>query len=629
MFWRPPLRIPHPLPIIIEVIMPSDLLKDPKEWDIVKEMGAPLTEPFKHKMISITNTPTGDPSELVERTHYPQSFPEPEPPDGGPFSALDPVHEPGDVQSLWSQIAPGLEKVINFAYDVAAEPVRASGRLMERFRPQKLPQDMTELERRQRLRAGPPTLGRAVGAVSEAATDVASLIPGTAQETAIPKAFGKSLPVLLGTVPGIRRAIVKGEAGEVSKKGTPIIDNILNWAKEQYKGKLWTEPTSGFPRSGAQGKFIILKGQAPDTGIKIGNLESEMRFLQYLDKDMDKAQKLYNSNTVLQDYLPEMITRPQLGGRLMFVEQMKPMAWHEIRNLPLSEQRTMFANMAKHMRRIDKEFEKLGIEFFDDSTGNWGLTREGKPQIMDIGGMGGLWGAEPETGKRLLERATFYFDEAAYPTGNLDAAAEFADKMKKGILSEQELSMPEFWVNMEKKHGKELFGERQVIPPKKFGTTDVVPDPGSVSKEWQKKADELLASVEREAPPAGKSTQAHSVSHLQRRLAMYESLEEAWQTRNPGESPLWVNDIKKIRAELARRQGKTPSPPPRTDTPLDPSNIAAWPIRKLQGRLEAARTIAKDPEMATIIQPRIDQLEKEIARRGSGSPRDIVKEMSR
>ena len=71
---RPPLRKRPPSSDHIEVVMPSDLLKDPKERerDLVKEMGTPLTEPFMHKVIRITNTPTGDKSELVDRMYYPQ-----------------------------------------------------------------------------------------------------------------------------------------------------------------------------------------------------------------------------------------------------------------------------------------------------------------------------------------------------------------------------------------------------------------------------------------------------------------------------------------------------------------------------------------------------------------------------
>jgi len=529
---------------LIEVDMPSDLLKDPKEHesDIVKEMGE-----------------FGTPKLGEEPSSFRQGIP----------SWAYPVRK-------------GIEGAYGVARSVLLDPFVSSRKIAGRFQEPKLPQEMTEQQRQQKLKAGPPTLGKAVGAVSEAGTDVLSLMPVVGDEAIVGKVLGKkSIPVLLGTVGGIRRTILRGEAGEVTKKGTPIIDNILNWAKEQYRGRLWTEPTDGFPKKGAQGRFIILKGQAPGTGIKIGNLQSELDFLQKLDPDIKKAHKIYNSNKVLQDYMPEMITPPQLGGRMMFVEQMKPVGWYDIKKLPISEQKKMYANFTKHLERIDAEFNKLDIHFFDDSIVNWGMTREGKPQIMDIGGMSGSWGAKSDSGGRMKAIAEHYFDDAVF------------------------------------KHGPP--SPKKVIPPKSVGTTKTIPDPGAPSDSFQRKADEMLAAAEREAAPAGTTTRGQPLEHLERRLEMYKSLEEAWKQRKPKASPLWIDDVKRIQKEIAARKGKA--------APLDPSNIAQWGDAKVKGRLKAARTIAKDPDMAAVIQPRIEQLEKELARRQG--PGDIVKEMGK
>lgn len=441
----------------------------------------------------------------------------------------------------WKYLA---RKGVQGAYDIAAEPLRASERLMQRLQPPTREEIQAE---------GPPTLGKGVGKLADVVMDVASTVPIVGDDAIMAKIVGKQLPMMFGTVAGTKKAIDMGATGAVTKKGTPVINNIFNWIQKKYEGILYTRPTGGFPEKGAQAKFFIFKGQAPGTGMKVGNLDSELRFLRDLDHDLNEAFRIYNSNPVLQEYLPKMYTKPRLGGNIMMVEQMKPMPWYDIHQLPIAEQRKMFINFAEHMEKIDAEFAKLDIHFFDDSTGNWGLTREGKPQIMDIGGMAGLYGQQQDTGYNLLRRATHYFSEGAYPPGNaLDSAADMAGRL--GKVTEQELSLPEFWHNMNRKYG--LHGFDETLPPPKLKEYGVpgkdIPDPG-MTPAFQKKADEILAAAKREGGPPGSRTLTDTESELFRRIELYKSMEKNYKSRHPFGSPLWQDDINRMKAELRRR----------------------------------------------------------------------------
>jgi hypothetical protein len=430
------------------------LLKDPKQYerDIVKEMGTPLTEPFKHKVVKITNTPTGDISEMVDSMYYPQSSREPEPPVDDSFE----MPETGaDFSSLWSQIAPTIERGIGTLYGIASEPLRASERIMERFRPRKLPQEMTEQERFQKIREGPPTIGKSVGALSDVASDVVGTVPIFGDDVVMAKLASQKIPFLAGSVAGYNALVDLAESGAVTTKGRSVMEGLLNLFDPKYEGKLWEKVGEGFPSEGAYGVYRRLLKQAPGTGIKYGGLGGERRFLSGFHDDIEVARRIYNADPVLMEYMPRLYNTPKHS--IMMVKDMAPIDWSKIKDLPIAKQRQLFISFAYHARRLGKRLEKYGIQAGDIHMSNWGITKDGKVQIMDIGGWsaGNSVGAGESSGQKLLEKAAWQFSPRGHPgIGRLNLADAMAGKLKKGNLSDSELAKPEFWEDVAREVGK-------------------------------------------------------------------------------------------------------------------------------------------------------------------------------
>lgn len=414
-----PPHAPHLLPIILEVAMPKDLLKDPTERDIVKDIAE--TDPYSWRQ--------GEPR--------------------APYLARK-----------------GIEGAYGIARTLLLDPIRSSAKIMERFRDRKLPQEMTEAERQQKLAEGPPTLGKAVGAVSELGTDVLSLSPGVGEEAVVGKALGiKALPFMIGSVPGTKKIIdlgLSGAVGGATKKfpqGRPVMEKLLEWANPKYEGRLWTRPTEGFPPSGAYAEYLIFKGQAPGTGMKVGGLGGELRFLKAMHPDPEVGRRIYNADPVLMQYMPKFHTMPRQGSQIMMTTQMKPISWESIKQLPLNEQREMFIKFAAHVKILGKRLKKHNIELGDMHMSNWGIKADGTPQIMDMGLVTKAIGPDEavKSADNLMDKAIWNFDWKATPgVGNFDIAAGLADKLERGKITQVQLGRAGFWDDAAEAAGKEI-----------------------------------------------------------------------------------------------------------------------------------------------------------------------------
>jgi hypothetical protein len=548
--------------------MPKDLLKDPRERDIVGEMAE-----------------TG-----------------------------------GDIQSLWSQAKPTLERGVETAYSFARMPLTASENIAERFRPRKLPQEMTEEERQQRLQAGPPTLGQSVGALAKAATDVVDIVPGTGQELALGKLLGyKALPFMIGAAKGVGTAIDLGEAGAVTAatkqfaQGRPVMEKLLNWADPKYEGRLWTRPTGGFPPHGAFAEYLIFKGQAPGTGMKVGGLGGELRFLKAMHTDPEVGRRIYNADPVLMKYMPKFHTMPKQGSQMLMTTQMKPMSWAAIKQLPLSQQREMFIKFSAHVKILGKRMEKHGIALDDMHMSNWGIKADGTPQIMDMGMVDKALRPQNsvEAADKLMKDALWRFDWKATPgVGNFDVAVGMADKLKRGKITQVQLGKAGFWDDaaeelgvltaetpakivhpplsaqapndpddIVKAMGKADIPDADLVGPQakpapgmtndleRFIQADdaglvpppsgqqVIPDPGTPPDSLMRRMEEAGENIaELESPSAGTRTARESLATLKTRLGMYKSLDRRRAGRS--QSDVWKSTVARIEKEIAKREGQ-------------------------------------------------------------------------
>ncbi len=107
---------------------------------------------------------------------------------GAPISLEEEKLSYRQGEPRWKSLA---REGVGFAYDAVVEPIRSYDRLVGRLQDRQLPQDMTEQESQQSLEEGPPTLGKAVGAVSDVVSDFASLLPVVGEEAIVGKLMGK------------------------------------------------------------------------------------------------------------------------------------------------------------------------------------------------------------------------------------------------------------------------------------------------------------------------------------------------------------------------------------------------------------------------------------------------------
>ena len=125
------------------------------------------------------------------------------------------------------QLKKGLsERAVDLVYEMARSPITASENIMRKaYDIQRLPQEMTEEERQRKIAAGPPTIGKAVGALGDIVTDVASMVPGAGEEAVAGKMIGTKI-----ALPAMA-AILKPQR---LKKWTRLL-NIIGPKSSRYK----------------------------------------------------------------------------------------------------------------------------------------------------------------------------------------------------------------------------------------------------------------------------------------------------------------------------------------------------------------------------------------------------------
>ncbi len=470
--------------------------------------------------------------------------------------------------------------------------------------------------------------------------------------------FAGMMTPLLRSTPGVIRAMDLGESVATTAptnkfpQGRPVMDKILNWLDPKYEGKLWERPRAGFPQSGAYGGYHILKKQAPGVGIKHGGLSGERDFLRGFHDDIEVARRIYNADPVLMEYMPKLHTTPK--HTLVLSKAMKPLEWNKIVDLPIPKQRQLFINFTYHARRLGKRLEKYGISAGDTHMDNWGITKEGKVQIMDIGGWsaGNSVGEGLSSGQRLLEKGSWRFDVRGHPgLGRLNLADAMAGKMKKGKLSSSEIAKPEFWEDAAREVSQagtpsappagpplsthapndpsdviQQMGAHQPIEP----PAPTIADPGTPSSGLMKELDAAEASllaIDSPTTPPGQRTQQNTLEELKVRLSMYMGL-DAERKKQGSMVSLWEDVIARMRREIAKREAPRAvkiNPPPKSLT-SDPapstitnhSEAMALHKKHLKGGNQGAANFWKR---------HADKIKK---RQGwTSSPSDIVKEISK
>lgn len=397
-----------------------------------------------------------------------------------------------------------------------------------------------------------------------------------------------SMLLPMGTVKGVQSAIELAEAGARTAKGESVLNKVLNWFKPKYKGKLWTDPGEGFVGSGGYGRYYRLSKQAPGTGIKVGHpyatapLEGESEFLKIFSPDPEMGRKIFNNDKVLQEYMPKFHTTPRAGSKLLYSQAMEPVDWHSLSDLPIHKRRQMVINFFRHAKKLGEQMDRYNMTLYDMHTANFGITKSGKPVILDLGlavkspmtGEGGV-SAGTEAVRNMAATVKHYLGEGI-DIDAFDDVAALGKKLDSGKISKAELSSPDFW----SKNGIPIDPMATVRTP----TSSIIPDPGTPSSSLM------------------------TESQLKREIRATENM----MKRNSIFRGIFAPKLSKLNAELARRFEQQTIGPRLGAT----EDITKWSAEKLENRIKALRRLTKDKDIGDLFKSRLATLEKELASKG-------------